>query len=236
MGMRTAYQTPADVEANGWHAPPRHLLMGLYGYYQPERAHLLLSRQRSGPSAQARLLAWLRDHVHQGIPRRYYDLVLGHDLHLSVWADLYVRQFHASPEIGVVGWWEDIGRVSRGKVTTAFRDFESLNLVTDSAAYGDFKYHEVGLSNTAEANTQTALVTPTGIARVSGNQSNPSAFTYQTVAVVVADTTETWQEHSISNAASGGVMLDRSLISPVVAVQPGDSVEFTYILTKSAEP
>src|SRR5262245_21771312 len=98
MVQRASFMTPADVEANGWYSPPRHLLLGLFGYYQPDRAHLLLSHQRPGLPLQTRLLMWLRDHVHENIPRAYYDLVLGHDLHIATWADLYVRQFHAAPE------------------------------------------------------------------------------------------------------------------------------------------
>jgi hypothetical protein len=71
---------------------------------------------------------------------------------------------------------------------------------------------------------------------VAGTQTNPTASTYQSVAVITADTVETWAEHGIFNALSGQVMLDRSLLSPTIAVQINDSVEFTYILTKSAEP
>ena len=236
MVTRTPYLTPADVEANGWASPPRRFLMGHSGYYDPTRAHLRLCRQPTAAPWQAKLLTWLRDSVHPSIPRKYYGLVLGHDLHLAVWAELYVRHFHAEPHINTIGWWEDVGRVSQAKVTTAFRDFEAANLVAEQVSYGDFKFHEAGTSAAAEANTQTGLTTTTGIARVAGNQTNPSLFTYQTVAVVTADTAETWQEHGIFNQASGGVMMDRSLITPTVSVQPGDSVEFTYILTKSAEP
>lgn len=47
-----------------------------------------------------RTLAWLRDNVHQDIPARYYRAVLGHDLHVSTYADLYGKHQHmgwASP-------------------------------------------------------------------------------------------------------------------------------------------
>jgi hypothetical protein len=224
-GLLTAVQPPLSSPA------PAGYLPGREGWFDPSRRHLRYGARSWGPSPQQRVLAYLRDHVHPEIPRKYYRAVLGHDLHLSVWAELYVRQFHAD-----AGWWEDIGRVSRDKITTAFRDFECLNLVTDSTAYGDFKYHEVGLSAAAEANTQTTLTTPTGIARVIGTQTNPSAFTYQSIAVVLADTTEVWQEHGLFNALAAGTMMDRSLLSPVVNVVAGDTFEVTYILTKSAEP
>lgn len=216
-------------------------LLGPTGYYRPER-RTLLYRFRAlqvGPSRQQQLLAWLRDNVHHDLPRRYYELVLGHDVHTTTRAELYVRHYHATEpdprDPGVRGWWEDKGRVSRGKVTNAFRDFECAQLVTESSLYGDFKYHEVGTASTAEANTQTALTTTTGIARSTGNQTNPSASTYQTVATVTADTAETWQEHGLFNAAAAGTMLDRSLISPTVTVAISDTVELTYVLTKSSE-
>lgn len=212
---------------------PARYRFGPSGWYDPIRADLRHSAREISPTRHARVLGFLRDRVHPDIPRWYYDLVLGHDLHISVWAELYVRHFHHAPQNR--GWWEDVGLVSKGKVTTAFRDFESGCLVTDQTSYGDFKFHEVGLGVTAEANTQTALVTTSGITRVSGTQTNPSAFTYQSIGTVTADTAETWTEHGLFNIVSGGTMMDRSLISPTVAVVALDTVEFTYVLTKAAE-
>lgn len=208
------------------------------GHYRRSRSGLLLKHKPAGPPLQQRLLAWLRDNVNGEIPRAWYRLVLGHDLHIAVWAELYVQHFHATerdPFTGELGWLENVGRVSRGKVTTAFRDFEIDNLIADSTTYGDFKYHEVGTSATAEANTDTALVTTSGIARVAGTQVEASASVYRSVATVTADTSETWQEHGIFNTTSGATLMDRSLISPTVAVVASDTVTFTYELTKSAE-
>jgi hypothetical protein len=134
-----------------------------------------------------------------------------------------------------MGWTENVGLASTGKVTTAFRDFETAALVTDVTTYGDYKYHEVGTSAAAEANTDTALTTTTGIARATGTQTNPTASTYQSVATVTADTTETWQEHGLFNATTSVTLMDRSLISPTVSVVASDTATFTYVLTKSAE-
>lgn len=218
----------------------RHQLVrdDAHGHYRPNRAGLLLQHKPEGPPVQQRILAWLRDHVHGEIPRAWYRAVLGHDLHLAVWAELYVRHYHATqrdPFTGALGWWENLGRVSSGKVTTAFRDFEIDQLITETSAYGDFKFHEVGTDNTAEANSQTALVTTSGIARATGTQVEASASVYRSVATVTADASETWQEHGIFNASSGPTMLDRSLISPTVSVVASDTVQFTYELTKNAE-
>lgn len=227
---------------------PRHVRMAQMGLLRrdDERGHfwagrvpLLYENKNWDESWQKKVLTFLRDNVHEDIPRRYYDAVLGHDLHVSMFGELYVKHYHASekdPFTGELGWLENLGRVSRGKVTTAFRDLEAGYLVTDSTAYGDFKFHRPGTGTTAEANTQTGLTTDAGL-EATGNQTNPTASTYQTVATVTADSTETWEEHQLRNAtgATGGTMMDRSLISPNVAVVNLDTVQFTYVLTKNAE-
>lgn len=209
------------------------------GHYWADRAELRYERKNWGPAWQQKMLAWLRDHVNREIPRNYYRAVLGHDLHISTFAELFVTHYHAQerdPFTGEWGWTENVGRVSCGKVTTAFRDLEAGYLVTDSTAYGDFKFHRPGTSATAEANTDTTLVADAGL-EATGNQTNPTASTYQTVATITADTSETWQEHQLRNAtgATGGTMLDRSLLSPTAVVVASDQVTATYVLTKNAE-
>lgn len=188
------------------------------------------------------LLSWLRDHVHPNIPSLYYRMVLGHDLHVSTYAELYLRHFHASApdpfNPSIIGWWENIGLVSRHKVTVAFRTFEITNLVTDSTEYGDYKFHRVGTSSAAEDNTHTALQTDAGITGVTGTQVNADPI-YRSVATVTADATEVWAEHGIfsqaGTATPAGTMMDRNLISPTVSVVSGDTCQFTFELTKSAE-
>jgi len=210
-----------------------------HGHYWAHRAHLRYGEKNWNEQPwQQKVLAFLRDHVHAGIPSAYYSAVLGHDIHVGLRAELYVSQFHATerdPFSGEWGWTEQLGRVSHGKVTTAFRDFLALMMVTDSALIGDYKFHEVGTDNTAEANSQTALIVTTGIARVTGTQTNPTASTYQSIATVTADSTETWQEHALFDASTGPTMLDRSLISPTVSVVASDTCSFTYVASFSAE-
>lgn len=240
------------------------------GHYDRRRVGLL-HRNCPDPTRtpwQHKTLAWLRDNVDRRIPRAYYNAVLGHDLHVSAYARLYVKRFHwyqPDPFTGRIefnarqfdhivaqmerdenvdleraralsfGWLEDIGLVSEGKVTTAFRDFEIDQLIAESSVYGDFKYHEVGTSTAAEANTQTALTTTSGIARVAGTQVEASAAVYRSVATMTADAAETWEEHGLFNASTAGTMMDRSLISPNVPVQINDTCQFTYEITKNAE-
>ncbi len=207
-------------------------------YYGGRKKYLLHNRKRS--TWRRSLLTWLREHVWVGIPRLFYRLVLGHDLHTSVYAELYVRHYHATerdPFTGEVGWWENVGLVSRGKVTTAFRDFEVDQLVAESSEYGDFKFHRPGLGTNAESNADTALQTDAGLEATGTQLEGATSDIYKSVATVTADATETWEEHSIRSqtGAAGGTMMDRSLISPNVPVVNLDTVEFTYQITKNAE-
>jgi len=209
----------------------------IHGHYVRGREKYLEPTTRFVP-VQKKILTWLGNSIHKKIPSLWYRLVLGHDVHLTAYAELHVKHFHASqidPFTGQLGWLENVGLVSRNKVTTAFRNNIVDNLVADTTAFGDYKFHEVGTDNTAEANSQSALVVSSGIARVTGTQVEAAVDQYQSVATVTADATETWQEHGIFNIVTGGVMMDRSLISPTVSVISGDQVTFTYTLTVTAE-
>jgi hypothetical protein len=44
---------------------------------------------------QRKILEFLRDNVNEGIPSAYYRAVLGHDLHVSTYANLYAKHFHS---------------------------------------------------------------------------------------------------------------------------------------------
>lgn len=208
------------------------------GHYKKGREAFLHQNKSYAPSYQHRILTWLKKNVYYGAPRWWYMLVLGHDLHISTFGELYIKHFHATqrdPFTGEMGWLENVGLVSLDKVTTAFRDFEIDQLISESSVYGDFKFHEVGTSSTAEANSQTALVATTGIARATGTQVEASSSVYRSVATITADTTETWEEHGIFNASTSGTMLDRSLPTSPPAVIASDTVQYTYELTKNAE-
>ncbi len=221
---------------------------------------------------QKKTLAFLRDHVHRDIPSLYYRAVLGHDLHVSMYANLYARHFHAgwanpfnpdkidrpldptfkhdcdmgadcplrSMTMPDAGFIEDCGWLSGNKVTKAFVNVE-VGALADAAASGeaaefnDFNEHEVGTASTAEANTQTALGTSSGIALVAGTQvdSGGDPPVYTSVATITADTTETWQEHGIFST-SVDTLLDRSLTGGQ-SVNSSDQVQYTYALTVNPE-
>lgn len=129
----------------------------------------------------------------------------------------------------------DYGIVSRNLVTTAFRDAIVGALANGGAyaAFNDFNFHDSGTDNTAEANSQTTLDTPTGIARAAGTQVDAAPI-YRSVATITYDTSETIQEHGIFNASSGGTMMDRSVFTGI-PVDDQDQITFTYEITFSAE-
>lgn len=191
-------------------------------------------------------LLWVR-YFHAGRPDPFTGelklaMVRYHEASLPVDGDYQevARSVHPNGDVFVdvlrPGWWENLGLVSEDKVTTAFRDFEVDQLQTETSAYGDYKFHRPGTDATAESNAHTALQVDAGL-EATGSQTESAADVYRSVGTVTADTTETWQEHSVRNAtgAAGGTMMDRNLISPTVAVVNLDTVEFTFSLTKTAE-
>jgi hypothetical protein len=141
------------------------------------------------------------------------------------------------------GTVEDRGVVSRKKVTGAFVT-DIVNCLSKTAPYNasaavfqDYKYHDCGTGVTAEANTQTALVTPYGGARATGTQvagGTATAPTYTSVATISFTGTLAITEHAIFNASTVGTMMDRSVFAAVNVIN-GDSIQFTYVLTINAE-
>ena len=218
---------------------PSGLVQHENGHYSREREQYLYhNATRSMWRKQA--LTFLRDHVNPAIPRWYYQLMLGHDLHLSTSAELYVRHYHTTerdPFTGLMGWMENVGLVSRGKVTGEFRDFTIDNLVSDTTEFGDFKFHRPGLTATAEDNTDTVLASDAGLTATGTQLEGATADIYKSVATVTADATETWNEHVINSqtGAGGGILMDRSAFTPTVSVVNLDTVEFTYQLTLNEE-
>lgn len=101
------------------------------------------------------------------------------------------------------------------------------------------KYHGVGTGTTAEAASQTALVTESTTAlnpdstRATGTTvEGATGNIYRTVGTVTFDATAAVTEHGVFSQAAtgGGTMLDRSLFSAINVVS-GDSITFTYELS-----
>jgi len=129
----------------------------------------------------------------------------------------------------------DFGLVSVKKVTTAFRDY-LVDSLQDSTTYpmDVFKYHAAGTDNTAEANTQTALIAEVET-RVAGTQiEGATANIFKTVATITFTATRSIYEHGVLSASTAGTLMDRSVFA-VISVVDTDKIEFTYELTANAE-
>ena len=133
------------------------------------------------------------------------------------------------------GVWRDLGLLSCKLVTTAFADY-IVDSLQDSTTYplDAFHYHASGTDNTAESNTQTALLAEVGT-RASGTQTEGSSTNiFKSVGTQTYSSTYTIYEHGLFSASSGGTLLDRSVITGQ-AVQNNDQIEWTYELTVNAE-
>lgn len=149
----------------------------------------------------------------------------------TFWGQLWLRVFRANGDV------EDLGLASLRVVTDtgvayivdAFQNLTELE---------NLKYHGIGTGGTAEAASQTALVTESTTAlnpdstRATGSTTEAAANIYRTVGTNTVDASVACTEHGIFSQAAtgGGVMLDRSLFS-VVNLASGDSLQTTYDFT-----
>lgn len=132
--------------------------------------------------------------------------------------------------IAADGTRTEFGVVSRRMVTNAGVAFLA-SAFTNTVEPETLNQHDSGTGVTAEAATQTALVTATGGARVAGTQSTPgSTNIYRSVATILYTSTLAITEHGIFTAASAGTMFDRSLFAAINVVN-GDSIQFTHETT-----
>ena len=97
------------------------------------------------------------------------------------------------------------------------------------------KYVAMGTGSTAEAATQTALVTEVET-RTAGTSSRVTTTTtndtYQVVGTVTATATRAIQEAGLFDASTVGNMLVRALFT-TINLANGDSIQFTFKLTFS---
>lgn len=92
------------------------------------------------------------------------------------------------------------------------------------------KFTAMGTGATAEAATQTALVTDSGVARVSGTATQVTVTvtndTYQVVATLTAAGALAITESGLFDASTAGNMLMRALFA-AINLAAGDSIQFT---------
>lgn len=117
-----------------------------------------------------------------------------------------------------------------GMVTTA-----GVTAITTmpQSLISSFNHHDSGTGTTAEAVGDTALQTPTGIARVAGTQANSAVNVYRTYATITYDGSYNITEWSLSDALTLGTCWDRKRFATMAVVLNG-SLIFDYRLTVNA--
>lgn len=125
------------------------------------------------------------------------------------------------------------GVLSYKLITTAFVDFITDQLQTETSVFGDFKYHDSGVGTTDPAIGDTAIETTDGESRSTGTQTESAHNVYVSVGTISYTTTKAITEHGLFNDASAGTLMDRSEFAAVNVVN-GDSIQFTYSLTLTA--
>lgn len=103
----------------------------------------------------------------------------------------------------------------------------------------NMKYHGLGTGTTAEAASQTGLITELTTqynpdnTRATGSTTEGAANIYRTVGTVTPDAAVAITEHGVFSQAAtgGGVMIDRSVFAAVNLNGTGDALQCTYDLT-----
>jgi hypothetical protein len=140
------------------------------------------------------------------------------------------------------GEWIDYGVVGYRVVTNAGVAFLVDDMDPSAATdISTLKYHGCGTGTTAEATSDTALVTESTTAlnpdstRATGTATQPSANILTSTATVSFDATAAITEHGLFSQAAtgGGTLWDRTVFSAINVVS-GDSIQFAYSLTVSA--
>ncbi len=140
--------------------------------------------------------------------------------------------------LGLFGKPVPVTRAVRDKlVTDDFAEFVAAQLITETSAFGDFKYHHSGTGVGDEnAATDAGLGTPVEDARDVGTQVQGAGGvkTYKSVATTTYTGSHAITEHGLFNTAgtggppvTGGVLMDRSVF-PVINVVATNQIEWTY--------
>lgn len=125
---------------------------------------------------------------------------------------------------------KDYGLLSVKEITQAFTKRLVDSLCDSAATMATFIYHKMGAGSTAETDTQTALVTQQDGAAQGSQTHGASSSVYQSVGTLTAGSAYGCREHGLFNASTGGVMLDRSVITNI-DLNENDVVTWTYNLT-----
>jgi hypothetical protein len=130
----------------------------------------------------------------------------------------------------------DERRVLDRVVTDAFAEFIAAQLITETSAFGDFKYHHSGEGTNAEDATDTGLQTPRENSREVGTQVQGSTTkSYKSVATITYTGSYNITEHGLFNTAgtgtppTGGTLMDRTKFTQI-AVAATDRIEYTFTI------
>lgn len=135
------------------------------------------------------------------------------------------------------GSTKDYGLVSVREVTSAFAKRLVDGFTTSGDVIDNFNQHKMGAGSTAETDTQTALVTAQeGAQGATGNAAathGAASNIYRTVGTLTAGSAYGCREHGVFNASTGGILLDRSVVTNI-DLNTDDVVTWTYELTVNA--
>jgi len=145
---------------------------------------------------------------------------------------------HIKGELRAILFRKDGSRINYGLlstklVTTVFVNDMVDELIAETTAWGDYKFHDSGVGVTPAAVGDTDIETTDGEARVSGTQVENAANIYESVGTIAYTTTKAITEHGLFNIVTAGIMMDHHVFS-AINVDNGDSIEFTYRLTCTA--
>jgi len=128
----------------------------------------------------------------------------------------------------------DYGTIGIGRlVTTVFCEDMVDELIAETTAWGDYKFHDSGVGVTGANISDTDIETTDGESRVAGTQVEASSVIYRSVGTIAYTTTKAITEHGLFNIITGGILMDRHTFS-AINVDNGDSIQFTYELTCTA--
>lgn len=149
---------------------------------------------------------------------------------VEVFGTLYAKIFNPDGTLR-----EDRGLVSVREVSAVFAKQLVDALVSSgaSAVLPMFIYHKQGSGSTAETDTETALVAQQVGATSGTSTHGTSSQIYQTVGTITAGSAYGCREHGIFGASTGGVLLDRSVVT-AIDLNTDDVVTWTYNLTINA--
>jgi len=135
------------------------------------------------------------------------------------------------------GTFKDYGLVSVKEVTSAFAVHLADCFTTSGDVLDNFNQHKMGSGSTDETSAQTALITQqVGAQGATGNAAathGAASNIYRTIGTITAGSAYGCREHGVFNASTGGVMLDRSVVTNI-DLNTDDVVTWTYELTLTA--